>query len=805
MKHHHHPFRRALEEREPVAAAVQNNIIENPLATLKIRDTVQIRSTPSPTDDSGCAPDDNSPRCEKPVSNSTMTLPIVLGAAIPIVAALVILLVLHRRHVRKLKAEDRMDKTKSMDFGMEFPSAGGKKKKGKGEGPLNPSGRHKNQLSLDMDVAAPYLLPPELNGSRESLHSMSRVYIAEDDKYKPSNSVNRMPYGVGSSINSQNQKTPSRLGRDSSSYTASIRQHEDSTESLTADLLGHSGKMATSSPPARGASLPTNQKKLPELQVPEPVFDATRSGGANTRNGPSRSLGLFPSHTEDRDSYIDQDGGDLRRSHLHLVPHIGFENQAELDTAHGNNRMPESQNQLSIELTETRKHVNTVSEHEPLPAASDSHAHRPPPLKLNQAASGGAFEGLNFGTETLETKSNNDGNHPNLFNTIENDQDAFLPQVVEPEHQTQPIQTQPRMSTMGGLEVNYGDRLEPRRLSYGFRPLPPAAEPGEDAEERAMRIRSFYKEYFDDSNQGGLDYYAQPPPPLPAQQAQHHEYYEDTQGNYPVEQNADYHQGYYDQDYSQDYNQEYGDYYQENTGYGDQYYDDTYANHPKPFAEPPTRRAMTPPPRAPPRFHNQPRPGSGASNQGPPPPRSYSSQSNRYNGPPSRGIRAPSSLRKNALPEEPLMMLPTPHLLKEDAFASPIGFAPAPRSKEFRAGTESEVGSTRGGVRPYSPTVRAHTPLASAFDELSVLPTPHQLRKSSTFTGLDFAPPRKFKNDNGDNFSDTGSIRSNRTGLSAAYNSRTGAYRVSRLPQDVVPMTESMTASLKPTWNMHNN
>ncbi len=39
------------------------------------------------------------------------------------------------------------------------------------------------------------------------------------------------------------------------------------------------------------------------------------------------------------------------------------------------------------------------------------------------------------------------------------------------------------------------------------------------------------------------------------------------------------------------------------------------------------------------------------------------------------------------------------------------------------------------------------------------------LRKSSTFTGLDFAPPRRFKE--GDTMSDAGSIRSNRSGLSA--------------------------------------
>lgn len=81
----------------------------------------------------------------------------------------------------------------------------------------------------------------------------------------------------------------------------------------------------------------------------------------------------------------------------------------------------------------------------------------------------------------------------------------------------------------------------------------------------------------------------------------------------------------------------------------------------------------------------------------------------------------------------------------------------------------------------------------------------HLLRKSSTFTGLDFAPPRKFANE--DNMSDAGSIRSNRSGISAAqaFAIRSGAGRVSRLPEDMVFTTAQMEQTLKPSWNMHNN
>lgn len=78
----------------------------------------------------------------------------------------------------------------------------------------------------------------------------------------------------------------------------------------------------------------------------------------------------------------------------------------------------------------------------------------------------------------------------------------------------------------------------------------------------------------------------------------------------------------------------------------------------------------------------------------------------------------------------------------------------------------------------------------------------HMLRKSGTFTALDFAPPRKFANE--DSMSDAGSIRSNRSGLSAAqaHAIRGGAGRVSRLPDDTVFTNAKSDLKLKPSWDM---
>jgi hypothetical protein len=60
-------------------------------------------------------------------------------------------------------------------------------------------------------------------------------------------------------------------------------------------------------------------------------------------------------------------------------------------------------------------------------------------------------------------------------------------------------------------------------------------------------------------------------------------------------------------------------------------------------------------------------------------------------------------------------------LVKEDSFGIPIDFAPPTSYKDRQAGRPD---SPQGGMRPYSPMVPAHLPLVSAFDDLSVMPSP---------------------------------------------------------------------------------
>ena len=80
----------------------------------------------------------------------------------------------------------------------------------------------------------------------------------------------------------------------------------------------------------------------------------------------------------------------------------------------------------------------------------------------------------------------------------------------------------------------------------------------------------------------------------------------------------------------------------------------------------------------------------------------------------------------------------------------------------------------------------------------------HALRKSGTFTALDFAPPPRFGHSA--TASDAGSIRSNHSAMSARqlHNIRAGAYRLSRIPKETVGTKSDINDALKPQWNMHN-
>ncbi|KAJ5501653.1 hypothetical protein N7453_006470 [Penicillium expansum] len=624
----------------------------------------------------------------KAASNLTTTvLPIVLGAGVPILCAIIILIVLHRRHVKKLLREDAMDKHKSLDFGMDTVGPATKRKGPNGMPPMSEP-THTKGLSLDV---GPYLLPPGLQNSTDSLRSMS----IDDGKYRPATaSIRSYPrnskFGGTDDGNSGLLQNAQRMSRSSPPlYSSPIEPHGRSPTSQHNDYLGqvpgvthppaaHQPGMAIGSPNANRTPSP---EPLPPMASSAGLdFGLDNTYGNSYGNQHEERLDFpLPEHSQPRDLDHDQ----APASHL---PRISLPASDITSSDYGDDRKSQ--------------HI--------LPAVNI------------------------HGTEGVQQHDSpgHDNKHPEL--------------PEEPQN----------------LDAAYDNRRDTRRMTLGLRPLPPE-DPADNPEQRANRIRSFYKEYFDESKPGGQEptYYENFGP----------EFYE-SGGNSA---------GFI-------YDPTTGDYYDASQGAA-------------PFAEPITRRAMTPPPRAPPRFQGAARhmATNSAGHNGIPGPRAFSSASGRMPGPP--GPRGP---KKAIPPPSPLHILPTPHMLTDDSLMSAMDFAPAYGIKDRVAGRPE---TPTGGVRPYVPGLRAHTPLASAFDELAVMPSPHALRKSGTFTNLDFVPPPRFKNEGGAG-SDAGSIRSARTVVSANHqnNIRMGNYRVSRLPAEAVGTKDDMMTSLRPKWDMNN-
>lgn len=628
-----------------------------------------VKRTPG---DSGC---DSGEKCTLRQSDTnTQTIAIALGVIIPLTAAIILFFFLHRRHLRRLRQEDANDKHKSLDFGMDVvPTAGKKKNKRGNQGPsmaetqkeLN-HGRH--GISMDMNMSNPYLLPPGLHGSRESLHSLSRTLTGEDDKYRPA--VHLHPGEKGSM-----RSNHGRGMDDSSSYTAASAKNMHGDE-MRHNLLGNAQRMSRSPP------------ILPEQSYPSSPLDFEAKG-----NGPI-DFPLPP--TPRNDNHAGHDGNNPE--------HGNFAKEINLE--------PPSMH------TEPPKTTNSPGGGFPLPPAAP---HVTPPMDDDKS---------DYGDESQKRRT--------------------IPPPINV-HLSEPEEDKKHPSPTQDLYDDYldpGYPVDPRRLTMGMRPLPPE-DPSDNPEQRANRIRSFYKEYFDESKPAQDDYY-------------------------------------------EDYGPESYDLYDQ---YGEAGY---YGSEPRPFAEPVGRRAMTPPPRMPGQSLARPRFGApsafghrpGMSMASGPGPRAFSSASGHMPG------RKP---RKPIPPPAPLHVLPTPHKLKDDSFL-PMDFAPANSAQDRRAGRPE---TPLGGLRPYMPTLPAHSPLASSYDDLALLPSPHMLRKSGAFTGLDFVPPPRFRNADGGG-SDAGSIRSNKTGLSAAqsFAIRSGAHRISRLPAETVGTREDIVSNLHPKWDI---
>ncbi|KJX99845.1 hypothetical protein TI39_contig350g00013 [Zymoseptoria brevis] len=649
---------------------------------------------------------------------------IALGVIIPIGGAIIVLTYLHRRHVKRQRVEDMNDPHKSLDFGLEGlgsmpPQAPKKSRRGKKGpemivtdfgGPTAHPSKRGHGMSFDLGVPSPYLLPAGLQGSKESIHSMSRNYD-EHDPYRsvammrPSGETDRFRGDDKGSVYSMSTGTRSALPQDRASLIANARPMSITPSKRSDPITTHPSTPADLSPRDSHSPISRTRSPLAKLSVDEtaiaekqlePLPAPPTVPEVALMMPPPRKSSTMPVPPRQDPMTIPQinrpessnyDETDIRGS---IMPNVVIDEPYDVDPS-------------SI--------YADYSYDEPEDQGLALHA--PQPQRLSVMAAGSRLSMVD--AHRLSTAGGN------------------------------------RLSIMGA-----GNRLS----VMGARPLP-ADMPEDNPEIRANRIRSFYKEYFDDSK------------PLPA-----NAYYEDEFNNDLLE----------------------GVVYDPDSG-------GFYAPDVMPYAQPVGRRAMTPPPRSKPRVSgpNSPLPYPGQHF------RKFSSHSTMSGGrgpmgygggPGARG--RPMVPAKKLPPPMPLQTLPTPHKLGQDVWISnPIDFAPPSSIRNVQNGARPD--SPFGMARPYSPSVRAFTPLASSFDALAVLPSPHDLRKSGTFTALDFAPPSRMRDPammGGG--SDAGSIRSNRSGISAMQHQavREGAYRVSRIPKEFVASREDLSGQLRPKMDM---
>ena len=674
----------------PIPDSRLNLFFEGELAGIERRTPAAASTSSAASSAFSCGPHNTSSYCEKPVDGSSnTTIPIVLGVVIPITVASVIFAFLHRRHVKKLRQEDANDAHKSLDFGIMEPERRKGKSKSKKGGPemsmadTKETARRGRGLSMDLSEGNPYLLPAGLQQSRDSLHSLSRAIASEDDRYARATSY--VPNDGTGSYASSLRRGPD----DASSFTGSSRRTGFTDADSSHNLIRQAHRMSSS-----GASA---------TPPPYPTQGQSQKGLAKPFSPPVRNGSLAPAGAEHvRDSFVSTASSNgantaLRASNNYLGAFI----RGGFLTADEQKEKREQQPSMidapkAVEPSKPPSNVEQLTQ----PQNADQSPEAAGSTPVTSAVSASHNEERKPPSHDEGLYAENADVHratPDLQPVLRH---AFtLPEISigeGPDLCQEP--TLPQFDHPAEQEFDHDPGYDSRRNTADIRPLPPD-DPSENPEQRANRIRSFYKEYFEETK--------------PGSKANHQSYYDGSEDyvadNYPYQQGHD--QGY-DQGYEQGYDPAYDDYYDPSQ---DPYYQ--YDQNQYPTGED-YSRSMTPPPRGPPRF-------MGTTHR----PRSMSSgsyipeRSHVYSSASGRGSSAMGGMpakKKNLPPPKPLHVLPTPHMLKDDIIL-PIDFAPPSRSKQSRAGTPD---SLKGGLRPYSPAVPAHLPLMSSFDELAPMPSP---------------------------------------------------------------------------------
>lgn len=619
-----------------------------------------------------------------------------------------------------MREEDVRDPHKSLDFGLADNQKGGGGKSGRKSilGGKEKDGHTRyRQMSLDLDMSNPYLLPPALHSSRESLHSLARSMHQNEDPYRPITQLS----GDGASL-----RSPSSLGPDG----GSIHSRESGRQPRRS-LLGPGAVGGQPRPNLTPKDV--SYRKPPPPVLPPISTDSPASSARDPFRSPSE-VSVATSPYPDEKGILDMPRAPEIQGPAPVAYSLSEKSSPAAEASEAVNELAGSVVQHSrIRSQQAVIHVRDPSAVELDTMQATSPQQEPATLPLSPQA-GNSLPVAPVPQHAAESQlvapileepagHYDDYAHMPQANYEHQEYDGYQDNRGRSHHRESSYY-EPQQHAVG-LGVPQQDT---RRLSVGFRPLPPDdLMDTEDPETRANRIRSFYKEYFDDSKDPNrqTQYMSPMPPPHQPQQ-----YGQDPQGG------AAYYEDY--------------DHHYMGTGGDDTYYDPNANAFVMPYAQPVARRAMTPPPsgsrfqeqRAPPRgYHGSiggmnmgvpgmrtPRPGSSASRQYDSP-RSGTSTPGGWGRP-----RAGSSLsaygpgrngqpKKQLPPPAALSTLPTPSKLRDDSFAvfNAADFAPPETFKDRAAGRSQ---SPMGERKPYQVTVPSHSPLINAFEEMPALPSP---------------------------------------------------------------------------------
>lgn len=577
-----------------------------------------------------------------------------------VVAFACVLFYFHRRNVRRQALEDANEAHKSLDFGVDAPSSSKSKRKS-ALGLGGEKSKKTRGLSLDMNLSSPYLLPEHVQGSRESMNSLAKTLHQPDDPYRP----------IASYM----------------SETGSIRSFEKSgryTPSMTTTSTKRVSRQSYAYPKSPGYPQPTPLRQNSYPKSPSPLTPSASSSVTAVESPASDFVPTAPGKEPTVPEHEPMPYNDTS-SPVPVIPEI----QQPAPVAQRDAPEPVK----ALNMPDFSNHTSKESVDE-LAIRSTT----------NSSLGLGVLDGPQAPKQNspfAEVAVNAGPGHQSVTAAIEYTEDyadySFPPAIQEPEEEEEERGRGRVRESALGVPVQNNNRL-----SIGFRPLPPdEVIESEDPETRANRIRSFYKEYFEEKDPNRQTQYA----PGGANQLGDGAYFDPDSNQFIM-----------------------------------------------PYAQPVGRRAMTPPPsgsrfpgpRGPgPRGPGPRGPGSpgprgpfrggrphAGSISGMSMPRAGSAMSFGPRPDSSASARAPRSgsamsgrPRKPMPPPAALNTLPTPSKLTDDHFSliNAADFAP-PESFSDRATGRSQ--SPLGERRPYAPKVPVASPLVSTFDEMAALPSP---------------------------------------------------------------------------------